>query len=134
MKCRDASETGAYVQPQFPTTSVVTPCRTVLSALGFARIDQSLWLCGSTKPGQTTWPPASITRSARVPSTGPTCVMRSPSIATSPWNGAPPPPSTIQPLRTRTSVISSLSFLYWHVADAAPDTRVEHVAQAVAEE
>ena len=59
--------TGAYVQPQLPTTSVVTPWRIVLSAFGFARIDQSLWLCGSTKPGQTTRPPASITRSARLP-------------------------------------------------------------------
>ena len=58
MKCRDASETGAYVQPQLPTTSVVTPWRIVLSAVGFARIDQSEWLCGSTNPGQTTRPAA----------------------------------------------------------------------------
>ena len=39
---RDASETGAFVQPQFPTTSVVTPWRIVLSARGFASTDQSL--------------------------------------------------------------------------------------------
>jgi len=34
--------TGAYDQPQLPTTSVVTPWRTVLSAVGFASSDQSL--------------------------------------------------------------------------------------------
>ena len=66
MNGREASETGAYVQPQLPTTSVVTPWRIVLCAVGLVRIVKSLWLCGSTKPGQTTRPPASITRSARV--------------------------------------------------------------------
>src|SRR3954451_14308388 len=132
MKWRDASDTGAYVQPQFPTTSVVTPWRIVLSAFGFARIDQSLWLCGSTNPGQTTRPRASITRSARVPFTGPTCSMRPLSIATSPRNGGFPLPSTTQPSRTRRSVNDSL--LRHGVAAPAADTRVEDVAQPVAEE
>ena len=36
----------------------------MLSAVGFARIEKSLWLCGSTNPGQTILPVASITRSA----------------------------------------------------------------------
>ena len=105
MNGRETSDTGAYVQPQLPTTSVVTPCRIVLCAVGFVRIVKSLWLCGSTKPGQTTRPPASITRSARAPSTSPTAVILPSSTATSPRNGGAPVPSTISPSRTIRSAI-----------------------------
>jgi hypothetical protein len=68
-----------------PTTSVVTPCRIVLSAVGLARIEKSLWLCGSTKPGQTIFPVASTTRVAVAPGPSrPTSAIVPPSIATSP--------------------------------------------------
>src|SRR6188472_4299749 len=107
MNGRDASETGAYVQPQLPTTSVVTPCRIVDCAVGLVRIVKSLWLCGSTKPGQTIRPRASITRSARAPSTAPTAVIRRPSTATSPRYGREPDPSTISPSRTIRSATTS---------------------------
>src|SRR5437867_7464817 len=134
MNWREASETGAYVQPQLPTTSVVTPCRIVLSAFGLARIDQSLWLCGSTKPGQTIRPAASRTRSARCAPAGPTCAIRPPSSSTSPRNGAFPEPSTTTPSRTSRSVMGRPSLLGDDVADAAADPRIEDVAQPVAEE
>ncbi|CAB4681774.1 unannotated protein [freshwater metagenome] len=55
---------GALEKPQFPTISVVTPCRTVLWASGFTCIVKSEWLCGSTNPGETIKPVASISRLA----------------------------------------------------------------------
>jgi hypothetical protein len=88
-----------------PTTSVVTPWRIVLCAVGFASSDQSLWLWGSTKPGQTMRPRASIVCRAPAPSSSPTAAMRSPSTATSARVGGDPLPSTTSPPRiSRSSV------------------------------
>ena len=106
MNGSDAGVTGAYVQPQLPTTSVVTPCRTVLSAVGTVSRVKSLWLCGSKKPGQIIRPAASIVRSARAPSRSPTAAILPSSTATSPRNGGEPVPSTMSPSRTSRSSIS----------------------------
>src|SRR5512145_849715 len=51
------------------------------------------------KPGATTRPAASITRSAGPPSRGATAAMRSPSTATSAARAGPPLPSTTVPPR-----------------------------------
>src|SRR5579875_4013595 len=56
----DRRLTGALLTPQLPTTSVVTPCRTVLCASRLDSTVQSVWLCGSTNPGATIRPVASI--------------------------------------------------------------------------
>src|SRR5689334_17881220 len=132
---RERSVTGAYVQPQLPTTSVVTPWRIVLSAVGLASRDQSLWLCGSTKPGQTMRPRASIVRRAAAPSSSPTAAMRSPSTATSARCGAAPLPSTTTPpwISRSTGTRRLLRPDRDLVGDAA-EPRVEDVAQPVAEE
>src|SRR6266404_1875040 len=135
MNARDASDTGAYVQPQLPTTSVVTPCRIVLCAAGFVSRVKSLWLWGSTNPGQMTRPAASIVWWASAPSSSPTAVMRPSSIATSPRNGAAPVPSTTSPSRiSRSSAIAALLRLDDDLVGDAAEPRVEDVAQAVAEE
>src|SRR3954454_5653586 len=132
MKLSDASETGAYVQPQLPTTSVVTPWRIVLSAVGFASSEKSLWLCGSTKPGHTTLPVASMTLVAVAPSPRrPTSTMFPPSIATSPRKGGLPAPSATQPLRIRVSSMTSSLLVGRNVR---PEARVEDIAETVAEE
>src|SRR5688500_20381795 len=67
-------------------------------------MEKSLWLWGSTNPGQTTLPVASITRSAvaAAPSR-PTSAILPPSIATSPRYGGLPAPSALHPPRIRTS-------------------------------
>src|SRR5262245_57061981 len=138
---REASETGAYVQPQLPTTSVVTPCRIVDCAVGLVSSVKSLWLCGSTKPGQTTRPAASIVRSASAPSSSPTAAIREPSTATSPRNRGAPVPSTTSASLTRTSTtrLDELGLVgpdrrRLDVDDAGADARVEDVPQPVAEE
>jgi hypothetical protein len=109
-----------------PTISVVTPCRIVLSAVGFASSEKSLWLCGSTKPGQTTLPDASITRVAVASSPSrPTSTIFPPSIATSPRNGGLPVPSATQPfLISTSSIAASLLVCPGHVR---PEARVENV-------
>ena len=65
----------------------------------------------STKPGVTTRPEASISRTPRpIASSGPTAVIVEPSIATDcPSIGAPPPPSTRRPLRITRSCIQPSS-------------------------
>ena len=47
-----------------PISSVVTPCRTLGSWSGSLRIVKPPWEWTSIKPGETTWPVASITRAA----------------------------------------------------------------------
>src|SRR5579885_2450398 len=130
----DAGDTGAYVQPQLPTTSVVTPCRIVLSAVGFARTVKSLWLCGSTNPGQSSRPAASIVRRAAAPSRSPTAAIRSPSTPTSPRKPGAPEPSTTSASRIRTSSTGLRLRLRDHRVGDGAETRVEDVAQPVAEE
>ncbi len=53
---------GASESEQLPGTTEVIPC----SSAGFAAPSHSSWtskcVCGSMKPGATTWPLASITR------------------------------------------------------------------------
>ncbi len=39
--------------PSLPSTSVVTPWRTKLSAVGISKIAPREWVCGSMKPGAT---------------------------------------------------------------------------------
>src|SRR3954463_193740 len=137
MNRSDAGVTGAYVQPQLPTTSVVTPWRTVLSAVGTVSSVKSLWLWGSTKPGQTIRPAASMILSACAPSRSPTAAMRPSSTATSPRNGGIPVPSTTSASRIRTSSTASASRVLLDddgVGGRAADARVEHVAEPVAEE
>jgi hypothetical protein len=47
---------GAGLNPQFPTTSVVTPWWILLSPPGQRKSERSEWVCMSMKPGQTTRP------------------------------------------------------------------------------
>jgi hypothetical protein len=51
---------GNGENPQLPVTSVVTPCKILLSALGSSSDVTSEWVWMSMKPGATTWPLASI--------------------------------------------------------------------------
>ena len=74
---------GAAEEPQFPASSVVTPCRTRLSAVGYSRMPPSEWLWMSTKPGQTWRPAASRTRRPWSAAIEPTAAMASPFRATS---------------------------------------------------
>lgn len=60
-----SSVSGAAEAPQFPMTSVVTPCLILLSARGFTRRERSEWLCMSMKPGATARPLTLSLRSAR---------------------------------------------------------------------
>jgi hypothetical protein len=46
---------GAADEPQLPVTSVVTPCRTRESAVGYTKMSPSEWVWMSMKPGHTTW-------------------------------------------------------------------------------
>src|SRR3954469_6407936 len=62
----------------------------------------------STQPGVTTLPVASISRLKLPPIALPTSTILSPSIATSPVNGAPPVPSTMVPFRMIRSRMASL--------------------------
>ena len=55
---------GAWEMPSMPTSSVVTPWRTLGSWCGSPRMVSPAWEWMSTKPGHTTRPVASITRSA----------------------------------------------------------------------
>ena len=56
----------------------------VLSAVGLAWIERSLWLWTSTNPGHTIFPPASITLVAPASAgRGPTSTILSPRMATS---------------------------------------------------
>jgi hypothetical protein len=54
--------TGAREKPQWPTTSVVTPWWTMLSAVGVSGSVKSECVLMSMNPGATTSPRASITR------------------------------------------------------------------------
>ena len=71
-------ETGAGELPQFPTTWVVAPCLTALSASPSCNRVLSLWVCMSMKPGQTMRLVALITRRAVDSERFPIAAMRAP--------------------------------------------------------
>ena len=48
------------LMPQLPVSSSVTPCRTLLCAVGSSRNDRSLCVCRSMNPGVTARPVASM--------------------------------------------------------------------------
>src|SRR5688572_22555515 len=93
--------TGAGEKLHMPTTSVVTPWRTLDSADGHLSYTRSECEWMSMNPGVTISPLASITRSASPVSPGPTAAMRSPSTATSAARAGAPLPSTTVPFRIR---------------------------------
>ena len=88
-----------------PTTSVVTPWRTLLSASGFRGRVKSEWVWMSMKPGATICPEASISRCASRPSQSPTAVMRPFFMATSARRAGVPFPSITCPPRINRSSI-----------------------------
>ena len=67
---------GAGLNPQLPTTSVVTPWWILLSPVGQSRSERSEWLCMSMKPGQTTRPRASTRSPAGAPARSPIAAIR----------------------------------------------------------
>jgi len=89
---RSPGAQGANVTPQFPITTLVTPCQQLLEAIGSHDSCASRWVWISTKPGVTTFPSASISRMPRS-SIVPIAVIRSPSTATSPTVPGEPVPS-----------------------------------------
>src|SRR5829696_6160423 len=87
---------GAGVIPQFPTTSVVTPCCSLISLPGSSNTMRSEWQWPSMKPGATTRPPTSIF-SSPLPCTLPTSTIWPSLIPTSPKYQGFPVPSTRRP-------------------------------------
>ena len=85
-----------------PSTSVVTPCDTLLSARGSTTSPYSEWACMSMKPGASTSPAASST-SAAGGWPAPTSTMVSPATARFARNQGPPAPSTTRAPRIRRS-------------------------------
>src|SRR5215475_6162728 len=83
--------------------SVVTPWRTLLSALGLIGRVKSEWVLMSMNPGATASPCASITRVALSPRRGPIAAMRPSATARSPPTPGLPVPSIRRPLRIRMS-------------------------------
>ena len=67
---------GAGLNPQFPTTSVVTPWWILLSPPGQRKSERSEWVCMSMKPGQTTRPRASIRSRVGAAPRSPIAAMR----------------------------------------------------------
>src|SRR5580700_8313612 len=116
---RSLAFSGASESEQLPGTTEVIPC----SSAGFAAPSQSSWtskcVCGSMKPGATTWPLASITRLAS-PRSAPTAAMRPALTATSAAKaGAPVPSTTRPPLISRSYIRKSLRNLAPGAADQA---------------
>ena len=99
---------GAGDPPQLPTTSVVTPCSSVLSQYGFCSARRSEWEWQSIKPGLTACPAASISRAACACRRSPNATMRPPSMPTSARVHGLPVPSMTMPLRMSTSSIQIL--------------------------
>ena len=91
---------------QFPTTSVVTPWRSLLSPVPSATRLRSEWVWMSTKPGESTLPAASITVFAATSfGSDPIASMRSPEIPTSAGRAGDPVPSTSLQLRMTRSTM-----------------------------
>src|ERR1700730_5137896 len=95
--------TGATEKPQWPMISVVTPWRTLLSALGLIGSVKSEWVLMSMKPGATASPRASMTFAASPGGSLPMAANRPAQMATSPGLPAAPVPSSRRPPRMRTS-------------------------------
>jgi hypothetical protein len=95
---RCSAEPGARVKPQLPMTAVVTPCQHEQLPSGSQNTCASMCVWPSMKPGETTWPVASI-------SSFPLSRMRaiaailSPTTPTSARYPGIPVPSTTVPLR-----------------------------------
>ena len=89
---------GTKPSPHNPTISVVTPWQRSNSCPGFFNRSKSAWEWESIRPGDTTFPPASITSSAISSKKGPpTFAIRSPFTRTSPEKAGVPFPSMIRP-------------------------------------
>src|SRR5262249_45253407 len=88
---------GAGEKLHMPTTSVVTPWRTLDSADGQPSYTRSECEWMSMKPGATIRPRASMVRAASPERLGPTATMRSFSMATSATTAGAPLPSTTVP-------------------------------------
>ena len=107
---------GARLTPQFPVMTVVTPWLTLQAIPGSERTARSSWVWASMKPGETTRPLASISRSPRIASSRPTAKIRSPSTATSATRrGAPVPSTTVPPRRSSSHALEfiRLDLLVW---------------------
>ena len=76
-----------------PITSRVTPCRISDCERPSASSEICAWLSMLMNPGATAFPPASISRAARAPSSAPTAAIVLPLMATQPPKGLPPLPS-----------------------------------------
>ncbi len=101
-RCRSALAQGASVKPQLPITTLVTPCQHEQVPSGSQKTWASMWVCPSTKPGDTTWPSASITSRADS-RMRPMVAMRPPDTPTSARYRGSPDPSTTQPFLTTRS-------------------------------
>src|SRR5262249_37781032 len=99
---------GARLNPQFPITTVVTPCQAEGDPWGSQKTCASICVCASRKPGVTTLPLASIVRDGErsASSLGPTATMCPSSTATSASTAGPPDPSTTTPPRISTSIFT----------------------------
>src|SRR5215467_15315761 len=100
--------------------SVVTPCRTLLSALGLIGKTKSEWVLMSIKPGVMARPSASMTRLAYLARHGPSAAMRPALMAMSPMLPGAALPSINLPWRIRishaipASVGAPLPVTVWH--------------------
>ena len=100
---RSSGRHGAKVTPQFPITTLVTPCQQLEVPIGSQASCASRWVWMSTKPGVTSRPSASISR-APVPSIPPSSepmisAIRSALMPTSARVAGAPVPSMTVPLR-----------------------------------
>jgi len=95
--------------PSMPTSSVVTPCRTLGSWCGSPMMVSPAWECRSMKPGHTTWSVASMVRAASRLETSPRCTVTvSPSTSTAAKKPGLPEPSITMPLvMSRSSICYS---------------------------
>jgi len=73
---------GASVKPQFPITTVVTPCQHEFVPIGSQKICASRWVWPSMNPGVTARPSASISDAPRL-RIRPIVAMRLPTMPTS---------------------------------------------------
>ena len=64
-RARASGDAGASVKPQWPMTTVVTPCQHEFVPSGSQNTWASRWVWPSMKPGVTTWPSASMSVAPR---------------------------------------------------------------------